>query len=957
MKKSKAHKISPVAATSIISILMVLSLFAPYSHAQDIHSAEQEAVVEEIVVTGSRIKRRDFHSASPVVTIDRDDIEFSGQATLEETLNQMPQVMPDYSRTSNNPGDGTARLNLRGLGAGRTLVLLNGRRLAPSGVGSAIDVNNLPQSLIERVELITGGASTVYGSDAIAGVVNFITRRNFDGFTLDAGLYMAEQGDAEVYDLNVAWGHNFANGRGNVTAYAGIYKREASFAADREISATTIWDDWEGNLEVGGSSRTPATRIIFPGADLGNGPVSVTFNPDGTPREFSFSEDLFEFQDWTYLQTPLTRYSLGIMADYQITDRWQAYLEAAYTKNEATQNLAPVPAESFFMVNTDNPVLAPEAQQVFNDNYLIAPGLAGFYIGRRLTELSARRFEQERDYSRIVAGLRGPVFGEWEMDAWVTYTKASEVEQVFNAASASRLQQGLLVDPLTNQCFDPSGGCVPLNIFGEGNLSAEGADFITIAGIGNDTERTQKLASVVLTGPLFATWAGPIDVATGLEWRSDDGHFKADDDLFTGDAMGVGGAASVDGTEEVVEVYAEAIIPLAEDVAWADVLALEIGGRISEYKNAGKVETYKAGLEWQPFNALRFRAMNQRSVRAPNNVELFEAQRTITDSFVGNNTAFDPCSASNDPIGSGNRDKCIVQGLLPDQVGIFEATQFYPTDFTSGGNPELTPEAAETWTVGAILAPERFSNWSISVDYFELSVEDTIGNILADLICFDQKNTEGLFCENIVRDNTGNVSSVTELTSNRGKLETSGVDTQLQYVGDLPSAMAISGGDAQLSVRSVWTHTLSTTLQESVASETIECAGFYGWPCDAIFPGATATWSKNRVTTNANYLSGPWNIHLTWRWIEGTVNAAPIGTDALGWPPPDLAIPKIGDENYFDLGTAYAVSEHITLRFGINNLLDNDPPMMADAVFNNNTDTLMFDTFGRSYYMSLSANY
>jgi iron complex outermembrane receptor protein len=957
MTSIEPHKAARAETISIFSVLILFTLSGTHSRAQDLSLDEQEDVVEEIVVTGSRIKRRDFHSASPIATIDKDDIDFSGQATLEETLNQMPQIMPDLGRTSNNPGNGTATLNLRGLGAGRTLVLLNGRRLAPSGVGSAVDVNNLPQSLIDRVELITGGASTVYGSDAIAGVVNFITRTDFDGFSLDAGVYMAEQGDAEVYDLNVAYGHNLANGRGNITAFAGVYERKESFAADREITATTIYDDWEGSLMVGGSSRTPATRILFPAADLGNGPVSVTFNPDGTPREFLFPEDLFEFQDWTYLQTPLSRYSLGVMANYEFTDRLEGYVEAAFTHNEATLNLAPVPAVTFALVNTDNPVLAQETQQLFNDSFLISPGLAGMVIGRRLIELDARREQHDRDYARIVAGLRGPVFGEWDMDVWVTYTKASEDAQSFNAASESRLLQGLLVDPLTNQCVDPSGGCVPLNIFGEGNLSAAGADFIRINDINNKSERTQKLASLVLTGPLFATWAGQIDVATGLEWRSDSGRFKADDKLFTGDALGFGGAASVDGIEEVFEIYAEAIIPLAQDLAWADYLALEVGGRLSEYKNAGSAETYKIGLEWQPFSALRLRSMSQRSVRAPNNVELFEAQQTVSSFFVGNNASDDPCSASNDPIGNGNREKCVSQGLVPDQVGIFEATPFYPTDFTSGGNPDLKPEVAETWTVGLILTPETFSNWSISVDYFELSVEGTIGDIFASLACFDQENTVGIFCDNIVRDNTGNVSAVAELTSNRGKLETNGVDTQLQYVGDLPSAMAVSDGYAQLSVTSVWTHTNSIASQQSVASELVDCAGLYGWPCDAFFSGTSATWSKNRVTTNANYLSGPWNLHLTWRWIEGTVNAAPIGADIFGYPPPDLAIAEIDDEHYFDLGFAYAFREHITLRFGVSNLFDNDPPMMADAVFVNNTDTMMFDTFGRSYYLSLSANY
>ncbi len=942
-----------------IALAISLSLAAPnYAHAQEDPAVDDSELIEEIVVTGSRIKRRDFHSPSPISTINRDEILFSGQGTLEELLNQMPQVMPDVGRTSNNPGDGTAGLNLRGLGAGRTLVLLNGRRVAPSGIGSAIDVNNLPQALMERVEVITGGAATVYGSDALAGVINFITRQDYEGFNIDAGIYGTEQGDAESYDLNVAYGHNLAGDRGNITIFAGFYERKASFARDRKISEMSYADDWDtGMIEVSGSSRTPATHVLFPTADLGNGPVSLTFDPDGTPREFLRPDDLFNFQDWTYLQLPLTRYSVGVMANMTITDGLEAYVEAAFTRNEVVQNLAPVPAVTFAVINTDNPLLAPETQQVFNDNFLVAPGFAGFFVGRRLVELDARRIEHNRDYGRIVAGLRGSLFGQWEFDAWATYTKAKEEEELFNDASESRFLQGLLVDPATSQCFDPSGGCVPLNIFGEGNLSAQGAAFITVKDVFNRTERTQKLAAVVLTGPMFNTWAGPIDVAVGLEWRSDDGEFEADDILFTNDTLGFGGASPVRGTEEVFEVYGEAIIPLAEGVSWAQYLALEIGGRFSEYENAGEAWTYKVGAEWQPIDALRFRAMHQRSVRAPNVSELFEEQTTQNSSFVDFFNV-DPCSASEDPLGRGNREKCISQGLAADQVGIFEATQFYPTIFTSGGNPDLEPEIAKTWTVGAVLTPGRFDNWEIAVDYFEISVEDTIGNISASLICFDPINTKGLFCNNLVRDATGNVSSVEELISNRGNLETRGVDTQIQFVTDLPAMLALSDGYAQLSVKTIWTHTVALTSQENPVTTKLDCAGRFGaFPCLFFFDTGASTYPKNRVTTNANYQSGPWNLHLTWRWIEGTRNAAPLWADVFGGPPNNPGISSIPHENYFDLGIGFAYGDQATLRFGISNLLDNDPPFMADQAFTNNTDTRMYDVFGRSFYLTLSANY
>ena len=250
--------------------------------ADDTDQEGTDQAVEELVVTGSRLKRRDFHAPSPITTLEEDVLSFSGQATLEETLNQMPQLTPDFGRVANNPGDGTARLNLRGLGAGRTLVLLNGRRLAPSGTGSSVDVNNLPQALIDRVEIITGGAATVYGSDAIAGVINFITRDEYDGVSLSASAYTTESGDSGIVDFNASFGHNFANGRGNITLFGGIYDRSPSFAGDREFSAIPWIDAGKEELVQGGSlSAPPGVLVYVPDANLGSPAELATFDDYG----------------------------------------------------------------------------------------------------------------------------------------------------------------------------------------------------------------------------------------------------------------------------------------------------------------------------------------------------------------------------------------------------------------------------------------------------------------------------------------------------------------------------------------------------------------------------------------------------------------------------------------------------------------------------------------------------
>ena len=920
--------------------------FSP-SFAQDETNYEpEELVLEEVIVTGTRIKRKDFTSTSPLVTLDREDFEFSGQPTIEEYLNQMPQVQPDFGRTSNNPGNGTSRVNLRGMGAGRTLVLLNGRRVAPSGVGSAVDINNLPRALMERVEIITGGASTVYGSDAIAGVVNFITRQDFAGFGFDASYSVTEEGDSTIYDANFAYGHNLASGRGNVTLYAGYYEREPVFASDRELTSVPYWEDWEtGELIEGGSSVIPAGRVAFPQVDLGSGPVSLNWNPDGTPRAFDMlGGDLYNYAPVNYLQTPLTRFSAGVMSTLDVSDDFETYFEAAFTRNEAKQNLAPAPVFLFSVVNTDNPLLTPETRQVFEEQMLpMGPGLVGMFLFRRMQEMGFRIYDHTRDYLRVVAGTRGKFGSDWDVDAWVTYTDASGARLFLNSFSESRFAQGLLVDPDSGECFDPSGGCVPLDVFGEGRLSPEGADFIRIPPVREETERTQTLASVVVTGPLFDIWAGSVDTAFGVEWRRDEGQYRDQEGIF-----GEIGGGGVDGTESVLELYTEALVPIV-DAASGQSLNLELGARWSDYKNAGSVWTYKAGLEWQPLESLRFRAMYQHAVRAPNIAELFTAQ----SSFVwATGDEDDPCSASLDPVGSGNAEKCIATGLPPDQIGVFEALAGYPVTIITGGNLDLVPESSDTFTIGGVFSPTSIPGLTVAVDYYDLEITDTIGDISAMGICFDPLNTQNVFCDNIQRDETLNIAELYEPTSNRGLQGTTGIDTQIQYMTDLPSSMALFDDYAWFSLNAAWTHLLSNKYQENIATEVFRCAGYFGQPCVQNLLGAAVP--VNRITSNFIYSSDPLDIRLTWRWIEGTRSAAGRYSEVFGWTDPILAVPRVSSRNYLDLGFGYTFADKWLMRLGINNLLDTQPPQMADNVWSNNTDTGMYDVFGRTYYMSLS---
>lgn len=490
-----------------------------------------------------------------------------------------------------------------------------------------------------------------------------------------------------------------------------------------------------------------------------------------------------------------------------------------------------------------------------------------------------------------------------------------------------------------------------MNIFGP-NISPDAADYIRAAPFNNTTQREQMLASAYVTGSPLNSWAGPIDMAFGIEWRQDKVNFEADAAFTNGDAVGYVPESAINGEESVWEIYGEAVIPLIIDRPGARYLGLELGGRYSDYDNAGSVESWKVGLQWEVIDGVRFRTILQRSVRAPNLAELFQEQVVNQSVFVGNNTSADPCSASARPEENGNRERCIAQGIPADQIGVYEATPFFPTDFIGGGNPALVPENADTFTAGVVLTLSAAPDWQLAIDYFDLEVEDTIGPIDVSSVCFDPLNTEDLFCDNIRRDaRTYNVVEVFSPISNRGQSRVEGIDTQLSWGTSLPDWATAGDRSGTIGVNFMWTHLLSKIVQENPASTAIECAGYFGFPCDGEFGGET--FPNDRATTNILYSVGALNANLTWRWISGTDNGLAIAGDLFGFPDPELAIPSIGSVNYFDLGLGYEFTDQIRGVLNVVNLLDENPPFVADQSRSNNVDTTLYDIFGRSYQVAV----
>ncbi|MCH5373893.1 MAG: TonB-dependent receptor, partial [Planctomycetes bacterium] len=541
-------------------------------------------------------------------------------------------------------------------------------------------------------------------------------------------------------------------------------------------------------------------------------------------------------------------------------------------------------------------------------------------LSRRLTELGPRIIESNSKYTRLLAGLRGALAGSWDYDAWVSYTRGDEEELAQNDGSYSRLQQGLLVDPVSGNCFDTSNGCVPLDLFGEGNLSSAGADFIGADPYLTTIEREQLLASAFVRGTLFALPAGDVASAFGVEWRRDSGDLEADQALFTGDTLGFIADSNVAGEETVYEMYAEALVPLLSDLPLARYLGLELGGRLSSYDNAGDLETWKLGADWEPVNGLRLRTMYQRSARAPNLAEAFLVPFEQNGTVVGFDPREDPCSASADPVGNGLADVCIAQGIPADELGSFEATLQFPVLFTDGGNPMLAPEIAETLTAGFVFS--RFDTWAISVDYFRIDVEDTIGSSDPMLVCWDDLNTERSTCDRIRRDpGTYDINAVDRTAANLGKLKTDGIDTQFDFSTELAGWLAPRNGYAYLDVNVAWTHVLQNSTQGDAATTTLDCVGKFGAAC-GLFGNDTVV-PENRVRTSVAWSTERLRFQVAWRWIDGTDNSVRDVAPAFGVPVElvNPAIQSIGSTSYVDLSADVDLNDHLALGLTVANIL------------------------------------
>ncbi len=922
-------------ALAVTSATVLSGGFSGVAFAQ---ADEQE--LDEVIVTGSRIKRPDLTAVSPVAVVSGEEFTISGNLNIEQKLAELPQTLPSFGPSSNNPGDGTARVDLRGLGSSRTLVLVNGRRYIPATQAGVVDLNSIPGTLIKQVDVLTGGASAVYGSDALAGVVNFQLVDDFEGVEVTTLYDVTEEGDGEKFNVDLTMGGNFDNGRGNAVIYTSYSRRDSVFQGDREFSNVALTESG-GVLVPGGSSGIPGTRV-FGGPTLPNGQNLGRFLPDGSGAPFT-GADRFNYAPDNYLQLPQERYLVTGMAHYDLTEKVQAYSELTYVRNQVDQELAPTPAfVGTLEVNPDSPFFAPDVQQALNgirsdtngdgvvngsDNAFLP------FIGRRMVENGSRQSLDTRTGNRILVGLRGDLNETWSYDAYYSRSQLDQINVLNNDVSESRFRQAVLVDDSGAACQNASNGCQPLNIFGAGNISDAAIGFINI-GATNITDIVQSVAQASVSGTLGTVGAAsqPVGLVLGVEYRKDESSFRPDSFLSGGDVLGFNAGNPTVGSFDVTELFTEVSVPVHDKVElWG-------AGRYSDYSNIGGVGSFAAALKLKPTDKLDINIGYQQAVRAPNVAELFNGGGN------GFPTATDPCSVAGFIPGTTDAALCAATGVPAALVGNFtQANSQIEGQF--GGNENLQEESSDTFTVRVIYQPNE--NWDLSLDYYNIEIEDSISvlgggvdNVLD--ICYNQvRDASSPFCQAVSRRADGNVGLVRVLNENIAATDTSGVDFNVNYAQNFDFGIGGEGSTLSWGLRGTYLLDFDVTPVAELG-DTNFCAGNFGNTCGAPF-------NEIVINSRVTWASGPWSFSSLLRYLSSADDDS-IENDGVAAS--SLVVPELDDEFYLDLSASYRFSDDFTVNFGINNILDTEPTRVGDVQEQANTFPSTYDLLGPRVFLS-----
>ena len=965
-----------VAATALASA-SVLALSGPaFAQAAAEGGADEGGA---IVVTGSRIARLEIDSIVPVAVVGAEEIQQDAVLNVQDLLQELPQFGVGTSRTNSNfstSGNGVATLNLRSLGAVRTLVLVNGRRhIAGFAGSSSVDVNNIPTEFVERVEVVTGGGSSVYGSEAIAGVVNFVLKKKFDGIEFRGQTGITDEGDNPRYLLSATGGTTLMDDRLSIIANL-TYDRDDGLRSNKRFRSSQDCGTPLGN--AAGIICGPQSYSIFAAQgqfyfnQRGTGANPVILN-GGSTANFSFNLDNsvlqgqgpgFNRNNERFIAVPVERYLASVVSSFDVTDNLELFVEGTYAKVKSRSSLEPsaigiglVPnADVATSIGLDNPFIPAAIRTQINTLNTDADptnDVTGISTRRRFTDVFNRSNKNDRETVRFVAGLRGKFAEGWTYDLSYVYGKFQDHTE---SETAVKSRIGFAVDAVTiggqNVCRDATAradGCQPLNLFGYNTANPAAAKYVQAAIPRSlDITNEQNVISANISGSPFSLWAGDIGIAVGAEYRSEKA--LSDNDPLTNAGLNIGNLTQdLSGKFNVKEVYGEINVPLIKD-SFVKYLGLTGAIRYSDYSTVGGVTSWNGGAEFSPVDGIRFRGVYARANRAPNISELFSAANetfaSITDPCNGVTSANNPGVSATFPNGFGavcRAIPAISAAVAGGGTFSYSLAQQQRINGFVGGNPNLNEEKADTLTLGAILTPSFLPRFSLSVDYYDIRLTGaiaTLGRQFSVQQCL--QTGDPVFCSNIVRGADGRVTRVDGQLINVAKTDTRGVDVGLRYSGGL----GILPND-RITWSLNYTRLIDYETQANPAAPIVENV-------------PTTSQSKHRGTTRATYSSGG----VTFSWQMTYTSKAVSSVTFTNSNPDIVALNNIKSYLYHDIQLRYDLGEdkRFGIYFGVDNLFDKQPPYLpnppfAASITGTETQADVYDPFGRRFYAGVRVKF
>ncbi len=952
----KAVRLALYAGTTAIVGLSTMPVFA-----QDSEQGSER--LETIVVTGSRIRRVDVESASPVFSIEKADIQKSGKLTIGDLIQETPAISGAATNpaVNNGGGSGAATISLRGLGSQRTLLLVDGRRLAYA------DVNSIPINMVERIDILKDGASAIYGSDAIGGVVNFILSKNYQGISasMDYGISDRDDGERRGFQMNI--GHS--SDRGSLNIGATYNKQDAVSAGARSFANPALYN-YYGTVISLGSGSVPDGRFVIPRSRAtalglncpGSGSsVSVTrvHGAEGTDiSQFrcwigsGANNDTFNYQPYNLEMTPSERGGLFVNGNYRITDTIEAYATAFTNKTRSRYIIAPLP---LIVAQLGAPISAQSVYNPFGVN-ISSGGIRDLSGGNR-----EGMFETQAD--QFSSGLRGSFGDTWQWDAGVTWARTSQdagfsgyyyLPAFANAIGPSYYDAGGVA-----RCGTPTApiaNCTPLNLFNfdvnttAGALTRSQLDQLQLT-VRSHFYASQKSAQFNMTGEIFDLPAGAVSIAFGGEYRKDYNYFQPDfvstildpnqgTCLTFTDACG----SPSSGKLSVREFYGELFVPILADLPFAKSLNMTLGTRYSDYSAFGNTTNSKIGIEYRPIDDLMLRGTIADVFRSPTISDLFGGTTPSADTYN------DPCDGLT--AGDPRLSNPACAGLAAGFQQITAQTQAL-----RGSNVNVKPEKGRTFTWGAVYDPSWLPGLSTSVDFWKVKLTNTIGSLGTQVI-IDQCFTFGRFCNLFSRQlgagGTGDIAFVSNLTQNIGRVDTNGLDFSIKY--RLPETKF---GNFNVSLDTTYVGKYDAEVIEGDITTRYHRAGTYTSSASG-GDGNYARWrGLGAISWNMGAFDAGWRMRYVGPTRFGVYGTAGDGSQVVfpGGNPLDNSF-RTGGVTYHNL-TAGFNAEAINTRFdiGVDNVFDKQPPILWQYGFNGNTDERTYDTVGRYYWARVGVKF